>query len=307
MTSSKSTWFNNLGCSSILIGITILIIAMIAGKTGIGFALIGFFFCLSIGFFIASTSLEKANKEKQKKYIETIRPTDQSFHETQAFTSFDALTRIAIDEKRASFCIWQPTFETKKSNKSIHYDVHQYSYSDLLAIEMSENDVSIGTVSRSSQSAREWLDGLLTEEDRTIVGGQSEHQKSANTISSMELKLIVKDLTLPLHIIHFYKYISGTGDSILKTETPAYQSHLNELRHWYILLNFIIKEADKIDDQTSTEIIEEIETVLDDQHHQTPMSCFDKVMEPIEVDSLTDFEKLLENNKRKQLGVNDPS
>ncbi|MBO1005109.1 hypothetical protein [Pseudogracilibacillus auburnensis] len=344
MKSRISIWTTNLGCTTMIIGIGIFILATMAINIEAGIILFAFFSFIAIIIFGVSSSIEKANKKKLKKYINRIRPLNVNFQETQSYTSFDSINKIAIDETNQIVCIWQPANEVKRYTKKIKYEVYEYPFSDVLAVEMSENGRSIGTVTRTSQSVRHLLDGLLDEDDGTLIGGHQVGDKASKNISTMELKIIVKDISKPLHLIHFFHFASGLGK--LRKYSPKYQEYLQELRHWYILLNLIIKQADHLntdaknqssvhnipvdleyDGRSLKEKTEEaaeafIRTV---DHRETTAFHFDEIIETTgsysltsqeeekEVDegveqskegtetSLSDFEKFLEENKRKQL------
>lgn len=322
MTSKTSDWLAGTGCLLGFSGIGLLIYFIINGNTKMGIILIVLFWVFALILLNKAHNRDELMKEKQKRYISTFRP-NEIFKETQAFTSPDLLTRIAYDEELKRICIWAPQSQSgdpiTKVFQNLPYEVYEYHFGDILAAEISEDGYPIAAAFRDSPSAIQLLEGIFKEEYDAINESIHNRQEPMK-ISSMELKLIVNDLTKPIHRIPFY-----VGGSLNK-DTPKYRGLLSEMRQWHIIIKFALNEADKMElggtetlsRKNEMETQEALETggITDEQESTQPnyletemeetvqpnVEKMPAVFQPTEGDTLSDFEKLLETNKRKQFG-----
>ncbi len=184
--------------------------------------------------------MEVNRKAKQKHQLSTLLPEAGNYHETQSYVSYDLLSKIVVDDINKRIYFWVPENNEVQTIKDVSigmsYQMFDYPYSALLAIQIIEDSSSISTVSRQSQSAR-----ILLNELEPINDDPPKKTSNSERIQSMELKLIMKDLVRPIQIVRFYT----DSNSSLNKNTPEYRRAQNDIEQWFTILHFIIKETDK--------------------------------------------------------------
>lgn len=269
MNSRYGSMMSSLGCLTLVAGIILTVIYLYLGQYSAAFAMLAVFILLTAIFFGLMSSIAKRKKAKQIQYLQTIQPSFP-FQETHSFISSDVWTKIAIDEEKEKICIWQAHTDEQYINTQTPYQIYEYTFNDILACEMSENDVSIGTVARESEKAKTFLNGLFTEEDGSIIGGQNTttQPKNSTEVNSLELKIIVNDFSKPYHVIRFYKYDPDVGMAKIDPKHPTYDEYINTMRKWYMRMNYIIKSGslDEMDESKDDNLARglDVETYVGD-------------------------------------------
>lgn len=256
MSTKLSNFFTGIGCLSMLIGCILFIYFLINKSVGTAFLYAFGFFVLMIILVMIGSQIEENKKKKQKNYLSALQPTEKIFQETQSFTSFDLLSRITTDEQNERIYLWAPENQDVQSLKDISYgmpyQLFSYDYTEILAVEVVENGAPHSIISRRSQSARFFLDGL-----QPISEDSSKEQADGQLTYSILLKLIMKDNVKPIHLIHFYIDSAKNPNK----NSVDYQNALKSLDHWFTVLHFIMKDIDKTegyeydDNEENTDLI----------------------------------------------------
>ncbi|MBS4209462.1 hypothetical protein [Bacillus sp. FJAT-50079] len=111
---------------------------------------------------------------------------------------------------------------------------------------------------------------------------------------------LVNDMTKPVHLIRFYG-MPGVETALAKN-TPKYQEILYDLKQWYIILNFAMKEADQSEMGTTIPLEEEVQPAVEEKIEDIEETVLavkeikEDEPQPLEEDTLSEFEKLLEEN-----------
>lgn len=270
------------GCITSILALFASFILFIKGYTLIGWIFLAPTLLLNFISFLRYSKGIKRNKMELLKQLESLKPKTSSFKATQDFTSSDLLSKIAIDEQAKRISIWGPEDpETSKALAGMPYKTFEYEFEDILAVEMSEDGVSLGTKTSRSTKARSLLDGFLSKVDGTFIGASRPPEKTKKHVTSLDLTIIVNDSARPLHTINFYRFTGEGSQAQVKKGTPAYQEKINKLRHWYMLFSLVMEEANKGSFEDLP--LAEIET-------------------PPDMNTLSSMDELLEESKRRQHG-----
>lgn len=239
MPTKLSNFLIGIGCFSLVIGIGFFFYFLINKSILTAFLYVISSLFILIIFASFSAAAENKRKEQQKNLISTFQPNDKDFQETQSFISFDLLSKVTMDEKHKRIYLWTPENKDIQMLKNVYYgmpyQLFTYEYSDILAIELLEDNTLISTISRRSKSAFFLLDGLQT------IQAKAPGEPSIKKVHAIELKIIVNDRVKPIHIIRFY----SDPTTSLQKGSAEYQKVQNDIEHWVTVLNLIIKEADQ--------------------------------------------------------------
>lgn len=239
MPTKLSNFLMGIGCFSLVVGIGFFFYFLINKSILSAFLYVISSLLILIIFASFSAATENKRKEQQKKLISTFQPNDKDFQETQSFISFDLLSKLTMDEKYKRIYLWAPENKDIQMLKNIYYgmpyQLFNYEYSDILAIELLEDNTLISAISRRSESAFFLLDGLQTIQEK------APEEPSIKKVHTIELKIIVNDRVKPIHIIRFY----SDPTTSLQKGSAEYHKVQNDVEHWVTVLNLIIKEADK--------------------------------------------------------------
>ncbi|MFD1708780.1 hypothetical protein ACFSCZ_19070 [Siminovitchia sediminis] len=242
---SEGTQNEGVGCIASILFLIVSILAFIKGYTSVGWLILIPILLLNLISFLRYSKGLKRNKEGLMKQLDDLKPETSSFRATQEFTSSNFLTKIAVDEEKERICIWGPQDRsTSKALAGMPYTAFEYDYSDILAVEMSEDGVSLGTKVSETETARNLLDGFISPVDGTFIGGSRPADQPKKHVDSLDLTIVVNHQARPLHFINFYKYVAEGGQAKLKKDSAEYKKHMNALRHWYMLMSFIIEKGE---------------------------------------------------------------
>ena len=120
------------------------------------------------------------------------------------------------------------------------YKGKKYDYTDILSAEVFVDGNSITKTSRSSQIGRALLGGLTFGPIGAAIGGLSGKQKTEDTVSRVDLQVVVNDEENPRYIINFQ---SGEISKNLA------RNSINKARDWKSLIDTLIKKADEEDEK----------------------------------------------------------
>ncbi|MBB4824357.1 hypothetical protein HNO89_001579 [Sporosarcina luteola] len=242
MRSTESSWFIRLGCLSPIIGIIALFVLIRQDSILAAFLFFSLFFGFAVLFLYLSNRAEEKTKRKQLDYLETFQPAKQSYTESHAFVSYDLLTKIAIDEKHRRLYIWVPPLRdgkyVNKAYASMPYEILEYAYKDLLAVEVYENGIRQESFKHPGERTDERLAALGQEwKDETTTSKVSKAKKFINRkVATLEMKFVLDDEDKPVRIIRFYSNL----DKRLKKQSASYIALKRKVDHWTSLLAFIM-------------------------------------------------------------------
>lgn len=150
---------------------------------------------------------------------------------------------IAIDDKKQIIRIVniQPSLWK--------YDTRTFRYQDLLSVEIYENGESITKTSRSSQLIGGVVGGLALGGVGAIIGGLSGQKISSDTVKMIQLRLIINDKTAPICDFSFIPKAQGNLE--IKKGSKEYEDAMNKARHWFALMEIIIKQNESNDENIS--------------------------------------------------------
>lgn len=275
---------NGFGCMTSILAVFASIVFFIKGYTWLGWLVLAPTLLFNLASFLKYSKAIKRNKEELMKQLESLKPRTGSLKAAQFFISSDLLTKIALNEQEKRIYLWGPQeSDTSKPSPGMAYAAFEYEYADILAAEMSEDGVSLGTRSSRSRMAQSVLDGFLSKIDGTFIGGSVPPEKPKKNVTSLDLTIIVNDSSRPIHTINFFKFTGEGGQAPLKKGSPAYHELLNKLRHWYMLLSFVMDETEP--DHVAEMVSDPV--AFEDASGHDPLSA---------------MEELLEESRRKQLG-----
>lgn len=290
---------NGFGCMTSILAVIASIIFFILGYTWIGWLFLIPTLFLNLISFMKYLHAIKRNRKELSKQLENLKPETSGFMAAHTFISYNQLTKIAVDEQAKRICIWAPEKpDMTKGVAGMVYKIFEYNYPDVLAVEMAEDGVSLGTKSSHSKTAHSLLDGFFSKTDGTFIGGSQPSEKKKKHVESLDLTIIVNDSARPLHTINFYTFTGEGGQPQLKKSTPAYRDCMNKLRSWYMLLSFIMEDV------REDNMCESIHEASPTEH----LSSSEPLHEPssreslYELDSLSAMDELLEESKRRQHG-----
>ncbi|MBS4206546.1 hypothetical protein [Bacillus sp. FJAT-50079] len=290
MTANQSVGF---GCLVPSIGLALMIFFLTNGNVLTGILIIFISILLSI-FLFSSLAVKDHILKEHEKYLLTFLPLDKDFKETQSFISSDALTRIAYDESGKRIGILAPIEKhvklTTQTYKKMPYDVFLYDYSDLLAVEISENGFPIATATRRSSAARFLLEIDLRKEYEENFGKRATSQFIPERIETMVLKILVNDPAKPIHMIRFFGN-QTTGVLHKFNSELKYRQHINEMRQWFVIMNNAMKDADK-DGYHSAERKKTIPSVAGVLAHPSNAVVEEEVSSRMEEENSTTFDYL---------------
>ena len=242
MPSTQSNWYVRFGCLAPIIGIAALVYFLRRDALLPGFIFFAAFFGFAVLFLALSSRAEEKVKAKQLEYLETFKPAQSSYEESHAFISFDLLSKIAVDEKNNRLHFWEPALlaDGKRVNKAyfkMPYILSEYSYGQLLAIEIYENGVRKQAVIKDAEGTADRIEAIGQSVEPVVDKKVSMVKKSIHRrIATVEMKIIMDDETKPVHVIRFYSSL----DKRIKRDSSEYIAVKRKLDHWISLLSFVM-------------------------------------------------------------------
>ncbi len=153
----------------------------------------------------------------------------ENFTVTQSLENNSQTTGIALDEVKKEICLW-----------TYNSDFHErrLTYSEILSVEIIQDDISIVQTNRTSQLGGAIVGGVLFGGVGAAVGALSGKKQSTNgKVKKLEFRLKINDTKNPIFII-------SKLDSETSMDGFIYKTYKNQLDHWHGVFEAIIKQAD---------------------------------------------------------------
>ncbi|MCM3636674.1 hypothetical protein M3152_02995 [Sporosarcina luteola] len=253
MPSKITNLISGIGCSTPIFGIVLLGYFFYNRSFLLGIGALVVFFLVGILLFGIVHQVEDKRKKSQLEFLQTFQPDQFDANRHKSFTSYDLLSKIALDKQREKIYLWMP--ELKKDVKvtkayiNMPYVIKTYSYSDILAVNLKEDNYETASVQRDTHYTNFLLNKLKEEEAAT----GSPTSQPVDKITSMDLEIIVDDSTNPKHLIRFYH----APYTPLRKDTLEYAAHVKERQEWFTRLKTIIEQPNVV----AQEIDRPIETI----------------------------------------------
>lgn len=223
-----------------------------------GFVLLGYFFfnrsfmfgavavivsiVVGLALLGSASFIEEKQKAKQLEFLNTFQPAQFDFHRHKSFPSYDLLAKIAIDEQQENVYLWTPNLKKQgyvtKAYAGMSYIINTYSYSDILAINLIEDNYQSDSVQRDTHFTQ-FLLNKLKQEEFTISNAE---KPSIDKISSLDLEIIVDDSAKPKHLIRFYH----APHLRIRKDSPEYEAYFKERQYWFTKLKGIIEKQNAV-------------------------------------------------------------
>lgn len=200
--------------------------------------IVGFFLALLIGGILAFVLNGGGNSPAPKTQASSF-PCPSGFSPTLAYKEKFGDAGMAYDERQKSLYLHHP--------ESQHCQI--YSYKEILASAIFEDDALMAKFSRTDDSGKQLLGGILSEEIKTLfqdkpepIEGESPPQ-NRGTSSSIELRVLVNNPAHPVYRIQFLSMEAKKG-GVIHNEAIAH------VKNWQDLLSFLIRLAGKPNSST---------------------------------------------------------
>ncbi|WP_062108803.1 hypothetical protein [Bacillus niameyensis] len=318
-------FFNTLasiGCSTFILGIVLLVILLIKGEFGAGI-ISGIVISIAsfIVFIIGHESLEK-NKRKYKKYIASFRPEGAPVNETRVFEPDSLLARLAVNEDTEHICLWEPeNFSVKKPLKDMPFIASRYFFSEVEKVELLVNqqlsaeypvhEVDVNVIEEPNEIKEIQLNIKAAGRMHRLLFYQIDTSllhnplKKGTQIYDKQISLI-KDCYF---LIKEFIVASNPTSRTLEKEVEVAVDRPEEIdapsREIQIEGDPFARFAEAIhqikEKQERLERAEELEEEHDDQIWELT-GLEEGENQPEVTDTLSEFEKFLEQNKQKQHG-----
>lgn len=241
MPSTQANWYVRFGCLAPIFGVIALLFFINQDAVIPGFIFFAIFFGFAVLFLSLSSKAEEKAKQKQRDHINSFKPAASNYTESHAFISYDLLSKIAVDEKKRRIYFWEPVpLDGKQVTKAyLHmpYTLTDYSYKQLLAVELFENGTRQQTVVNEADGTLEKINALGQSVEQIITNKTPLIRKIVHRkVAAIELKLLLDDEERPYRIIRFYTNL----DKRLKRESAIYISVKRDVDHWISLLSFVM-------------------------------------------------------------------
>lgn len=200
--------------------------------------LIPFFVLLFLVSFYANLYFSNKYDKFVKNFKEYISQID-NFTPTHYIVSTDFNSGIVIDEQNQNICLLK-IVEDEFSNRI-------FTYKDLVSVEFVENGSVINNTVRTSQIGSALVGGLLLGGIGAVIGGLSGEKKQSKIIDSIVIRIIVNDTKEPVFELNFNKNDVSIESKVKKID---YKETIKRARHWYSLIEVLIKRADTEDKDT---------------------------------------------------------
>ena len=169
-----------------------------------------------------------------------VKIANNNKHKTESQAAFDNLNDFKADNYYLSTSSGVSLgFDNKRKKICLLDKMHMPSIFDYNKILQCEVLIDGETVLKSSTSGtigRTLLGGILGGGIGAIIGGTTGSKTQKETISSIDLKIIVNDTANPVHRINFLNLKTKKGSLIYK---PAYSS----AEHWHGIISGLIRQG----------------------------------------------------------------
>ncbi len=165
----------------------------------------------------------------RKKEMESKLKSLPDFNLTQQIMGCDGSSGLAVDEKRQKVCLI--------TNNRASVSQRIISYKDIFSVELFEDGNSVTKTVRSSQIGGAVVGGLLLGGVGAVIGGLSGKTETSGKIKRIDLRLIVNDMSAPLHDVAFMN-VEEKKDGIIYTHA------IQVARRWHGIVEVLIRRAD---------------------------------------------------------------
>jgi ribosomal protein L7/L12 len=124
---------------------------------------------------------------------------------------------VAIDAKRSKFAITQPSMLPRV-----------YDFSQLTAVDIVKDGISLQKTNRGSQAVGAAVGGLLLGPVGLLLGGLTGTKRSTEKLKRLSLKIYTNDLGRPMHEIIFFDHPSG-----IKPDSVLVKPMIDNMEQWY--------------------------------------------------------------------------
>lgn len=241
MLSKLSNWFLGLGCLSPIIGIVLLFYFVFQSSIFYGVLTIIISLVVTIILFILMSEVEAKHKLKQLEFLQTFQPDQEGSQKFKSFTSYDLLSKIAIDTEREKVYFWvadpQKGKNITKAYVGMPYSITTCNYADILAVRLTEDQHPTDSIQRNTHFTNFLLHKLSEEETEVYKTTYPPVDK----IRSMDIEIIINDNEKPKHLIRFYH----EPHIRIKKDSPPYQAYFMECQKWFAILQDIIQKTEQ--------------------------------------------------------------
>lgn len=182
-------------------------------------------------FWLVSLMNKSENNGEQKRLIKVEELIKEK--QIQIGKRFDSKSRFTIIHDFKNSCFWGIFGLTQ-------YAVKRINYSDILKVELKEDEIPINVTSRTSQIGGAIVGGALAGGTGAIIGGLSGKQIQKRTVSSIKLIVTVDDLNRP-----FLEFIFASFYKPVETTSREYNDAHSEAFTWFKTMEVLINRNEK--------------------------------------------------------------
>ncbi|WP_339218903.1 SHOCT domain-containing protein [Paenibacillus sp. FSL H8-0332] len=187
-------------------------------------------------FFVSLPTENIVLKEKKEKLFEKFYMHKSKLESPDKyFISSNNDSGVIIDIENQSICLMNSDLTSGRT----------YNANDIIEVEIIENGNSISKTSRSSQAGGVLIGGLLAGGVGAVIGGLSGKNIQKDTVTLIDLKIIVNDLKHPVVNINFFNSLKNK-EGILKS-SELYKKVNKQVNEFHGLISVLIKNADQAD------------------------------------------------------------
>ena len=191
------------------------------------FVFLGIAFASFIGLLYLNTQSEK--KIASDYILETNEfIKSHNINADKTLFSDSGLSRIIFDHEKENLHI------LKSSSNPL-----SIPYSKIIESELMENGNTLTKTSRGSQIGGALIGGALAGGVGAIIGGLSGSKTSSESIKSLQIKIVIDDMTSPVHSF----YIKDSVKTLTK-DSPLYSQLYDNAYEVHKVLSVIIKKHD---------------------------------------------------------------
>jgi len=141
----------------------------------------------------------------------------------------DGRTGLAVDQVRRKVCLL--------AKEGGRIETRVVRFADVLGVETIEDGVSITQASVGSMAGRALAGGVVFGPLGAVVGGLTGKKKSKNSVSRLDLRVAIRDLSRPMHIVSFMNIEASRSSSLYKKSERS-------LAEWRCRMEALVSMAD---------------------------------------------------------------
>ncbi len=241
MSSKKSNSVVGLGCFIPILGITLLVYFFFQHSFILGLFIGVTSIIVSLFIFGIVSQMEEKRKQQQLEFLQTFQPKQVDSKKLKSYTSYDLLTKIAVDPKQKKVYVWIPNVAQGKTIKKVFagmsYVIKTYDFSDLLAVQYTEEGHPMASAQRDTNYTNFLLNKVREEDSETNRSARPPIDK----VDSVAIDVIVNDTTESRHRIHFYH----EPYRHIRKDSPKYKAFYNEAYKLFSLLEKVVHETEQ--------------------------------------------------------------